>query len=241
MLTVDEAHAAIGSSPRGRGTPPGGMRRRSARPVHPRAGGEHSHMATRNRRAGGSSPRGRGTLKCSLRRVRVERFIPARAGNTKPLPFKTFAATVHPRAGGEHLIASDPTSSQLGSSPRGRGTPYRSDWTATHDRFIPARAGNTHVWVNALRPLSVHPRAGGEHLSGRRGPIPGSTPSRFIPARAGNTHWSRTRRLCGPVHPRAGGEHLDIFRRGEEHGTKSGISVHPRAGGEHRHRRPLLT
>ena len=71
-------------------------------------------------------------------------------------------------------------------------------------RFIPARAGNTHLDLVSLVEKAVHPRAGGEHVRKLRArSVPdGSSPRgrgtqrlsrravklhRFIPARAGNT------------------------------------------------------
>ena len=92
-----------GSSPRGRGTPPGprrrprrarfiparaGNTRRSARrgwpgSVHPRAGGEHSSLTAVTAPSSGSSPRGRGTHRIRLFLSAPLRFIPARAGNTR--------------------------------------------------------------------------------------------------------------------------------------------------------------
>ena len=111
-----------------------------------------------------------------------------------------------------------------GSSPRGRGTPPRRVGRTARPRFIPARAGNTGLWSRARAASSVHPRAGGEHVSARRSTVTrsGSSPrgrgtrvrpvqrrarGRFIPARAGNTRTSRRLDARGTVHPRAGGEH----------------------------------
>ena len=54
------------------------------------------------------------------------RFIPARAGNTLPIPRRATVRTVHPRAGGEHPDFPNVFIAQTGSSPRGRGTPLRS-------------------------------------------------------------------------------------------------------------------
>ena len=52
---------------------------------------------------------------------------------------------VHPRAGGEHTVAVTITAAVTGSSPRGRGTQRQIHQIRQFYRFIPARAGNTHV------------------------------------------------------------------------------------------------
>ncbi len=218
------ANLASGSSPRGRGTHYAAddprLRRRfiparagNTRPcrsksfpptVHPRAGGEHRGSFASAGRAVGSSPRGRGTPENAHPRRRVDRFIPARAGNTLGMARTHHAKPVHPRAGGEHPSPNHCRSGVRGSSPRGRGTPGDHDDFPGPGRFIPARAGNTQLRSGARTSAAVHPRAGGEHPDksrprvraigssprGRGTPIhmaaaPGT--QRFIPARAGNT------------------------------------------------------
>ena len=111
-----------GSSPRGRGTPRdpplgrGGLGfiparagnttsarlSRSRRPVHPRAGGEHWDALTALSDSTGSSPRGRGTRSLEIPDDVPDRFIPARAGNTRRSSRRSMPPSVHPRAGGEH-------------------------------------------------------------------------------------------------------------------------------------------
>ena len=125
--------------------------------------------------SGGSSPRGRGTLEAfgeGRPAFARDRFIPARAGNTRLLArTSTPECTVHPRAGGEHrdptrrpgpgfppvhpraggehltlVPASIQTRMSYGSSPRGRGTrdtAHPDVQSRGPHRFIPARAGNT--------------------------------------------------------------------------------------------------
>ena len=99
----NSAPAAVGSSPRGRGTrfaqPAPVPRRRfiparagntpptepeaDRNPVHPRAGGEHRHPEHYSQIRVGSSPRGRGTRARDVAIEERRRFIPARAGNTR--------------------------------------------------------------------------------------------------------------------------------------------------------------
>ena len=133
----------FGSSPRGRGTP-GSLHRihfslrfiparagntasatldEPATAVHPRAGGEHPNQDTGTGRLSGSSPRGRGTRDNRSGQVYRVRFIPARAGNTVTGHPIRSRKPVHPRAGGEHVVAPEHVVITIGSSPRGRGTP----------------------------------------------------------------------------------------------------------------------
>ena len=95
----------------------------------------------------------------------AHRFIPARAGNTTRPTRRRTEATVHPRAGGEHVANAATSASGTGSSPRGRGTRGDAKAVRLMYRFIPARAGNTCPGLSASLLSSVHPRAGGEHSS----------------------------------------------------------------------------
>ncbi len=173
----------VGSSPRGRGTrdragksavarrfipawagnTPGRPRRHGPAAVHPRVGGEHILFALLNRLETGSSPRGRGTHPRSLGCEPAGRFIPAWAGNTDTASQRGPCVAVHPRVGGEHDAKDSPSSSVLGSSPRGRGTLRGSGCDCFRGRFIPAWAGNTRASFPARQPYPVHPRVGGEH------------------------------------------------------------------------------
>ena len=237
--------SAIGSSPRGRGTrrrdvhgagssrfiPARAGNTRASSPsrcsktVHPRAGGEHPVKHHLGAVTDGSSPRGRGTLPVLNTLHETQRFIPARAGNTEATQAPHRDRTVHPRAGGEHILIRIEPVLQYGSSPRWRGTrvPWRHDRVPY--RFIPARAGNTWPVHCIASDHPVHPRAGGEHgakyattpnivgSSPRgRGTLPeGCAPAhrqRFIPALAGNTSRPSYGARRESVHPRAGGEHL---------------------------------
>ena len=205
--------------------------------VHPRAGGEHFGQSPRPRNLSGSSPRGRGTLPGRGVVGQADRFIPARAGNTGLPSGSARPRAVHPRAGGEHSVGSDEKFSSAGSSPRGRGTHGAPETATGIHRFIPARAGNTHKTSSARSMRSVHPRAGGEHVSrptwrrARSGSSPRGrgthgTPrrrdrfGRFIPARAGNTTPAGGEARGDTVHPRAGGEHAPgNHQRQESHGS----------------------
>ena len=193
--------------------------------VHPRACGEHICCRNTFNLPIGSSPRVRGTHCMLWKTQRSKRFIPARAGNTPggednlvmeygssprvrgtPLSGQvlTLSGPVHPRAGGEHILAAILNMRAYGSSPRVRGTHVRGTGPARVYRFIPARAGNTSHASLMARRIAVHPRACGEHYNFRvdHNFGTGSSPrgrgtlsshvnpilcKRFIPARAGNT------------------------------------------------------
>ena len=196
-------------------------------PVHPRVGGEHWRPGGLGTVCSGSSPRGRGTPPACRSRCFHRRFIPAWAGNTARAPSHAVCISVHPRVGGEHVIAELRANGYAGSSPRGRGTLSRhrargcrrndngssprgrgthAQQPVVHDRdlFIPAWAGNTSHVHRSDRSHTVHPRVGGEHrLDG------GDSVCcyRFIPAWAGNTNACPASSGAASVHPRVGGEH----------------------------------
>ena len=130
--------------------------------VHPRACGEQMWP-----RCGGafcmtSSPRMRGTDAASSLYTSVRRFIPAHAGNRESPMAARIARAVHPRACGEQPFRKSISCSNLGSSPRMRGT----DADRSHDtqgmRFIPAHAGNSPRLRPVIDRTPVHPRACGE-------------------------------------------------------------------------------
>ena len=154
-----------GSSPRERGT----HRRRRRHPpgttVHPRASGEHLPKQSFRSFKSGSSPRERGTPWGLLGIHASRRFIPARAGNTRPSPVRQTMTTVHPRASGEHFPRAPLAGFDSGSSPRERGTLVSGGFEGIEVRFIPARAGNTTRALPTPTTPTVHPRASGEHSS----------------------------------------------------------------------------
>ena len=234
---------AIGSSPRTRGTDTGAGRpplssrfipahagNRCTRPswvpptpVHPRARGEQQGAQVRTPEYSGSSPRTRGTGVEGQDAGRIQRFIPAHAGNRAPFPTSQVPATVHPRARGEQARVAQVVPGATGSSPRTRGTAAVQQHGVRPHRFIPAHAGNSRRPTCGLWRASVHPRARGEQLrmaaavslsagssprtrgTDSRMPTPSPWP-RFIPAHAGNRCKSRGPTMPAAVHPRARGE-----------------------------------
>ena len=153
----------IGSSPRLRGTrnkflttktptrlipaPAGNtnvsMRRVLLLAAHPRACGEHMSVQYWYLAIFGSSPRLRGTHAGGLPVVRLNRLIPAPAGNTCDVPTRPWPFSAHPRACGEHNEILVDDTHAAGSSPRLRGTRTISHQQRHHMRLIPAPAGNT--------------------------------------------------------------------------------------------------
>ena len=172
--------------------------------VHPRVCGEHFWQMGLQRSTPGSSPRLRGTLLSRYSIIYAPRFIPASAGNTSSYVKIWVPVAVHPRVCGEHPMGVNYTFSNIGSSPRLRGTLGRKIGFIGIVRFIPASAGNTLIGATAPTRHPVHPRVCGEHVAGfpASNIKSGSSPrlrgtlrtamlwprrTRFIPASAGNT------------------------------------------------------
>ena len=125
--------------------------------------------------------------------------------------------------GGERATVRASEASTGGSSPRGRGTRWRSSQAGSRYRIIPAWAGNAGPGATwRIRPTD-HPRVGGERSPCTSKPFcpTGSSPrgrgtptngvsdrlgNRIIPAWAGNAKPARERRMSISDHPRVGGE-----------------------------------
>ena len=240
---VKPALAAVGSSPRGRGTPRcpaifvtkirfipawagnawggGGTGLQPA--VHPRVGGERCGPDGLHCGIGGSSPRGRGTLDIGLIDATRFRFIPAWAGNAYRSTRFTRYSTVHPRVGGERRYFWGISQRGFGSSPRGRGTPAECLTRSPLQRFIPAWAGNALPPWPQLPIMPVHPRVGGERIllywSGDK--ISGSSPR------------GRGTRLVIRISP-GWPRFIPAWAGNAPIGNRqcSRVSVHPRVGGE---------
>ena len=112
-------------------------------PVHPRSRGEHAGSCQTTSDRTGSSPLARGTPSHAGDERHVDRFIPARAGNTPTPRRRAGLRPVHPRSRGEHKTRPPESGLDAGSSPLARGTLFRDPDDLGPPRFIPARAGNT--------------------------------------------------------------------------------------------------
>ena len=226
----------------GNGSFSGPWRRSSA--VHPRVCGERLTDAPSRASAFGSSPRVRGTETGAHVPDRVQRFIPACAGNGRRRSGRTVARSVHPRVCGERLKKESLGAAAHGSSPRVRGTVWDCRELVADERFIPACAGNGSRTSAPVRWLAVHPRVCGERVAsgGAAGFFTGSSPRvrgtgaeqqrldrerRFIPACAGNgrqgdrggLHVSVHPRVCGERARRAGPQRLNLGSSPRVRGT----------------------
>ncbi len=201
----------------------------------------------------GSSPHERGTGPRRLAQLVLDRFIPARAGNSVRWARPCRPEPVHPRTSGEQCFAASAAIAVAGSSPHERGTAACARRWGAQARFIPARAGNRRptACCSGMRP--VHPRTSGEqcpahvqppcdngsspHERGTAGLHPRTaTGLRFIPARAGNRRLSAPSVTTEPVHPRTSGEQSAIsWRYMPEFGSsphERGTGAAPQRGGQ---------
>ena len=202
--------AAVGSSPRVRGTRKGrrGGRVRlgiipacagntpdtsSASPRtwdHPRVCGEHMSRRIIMRSVWGSSPRVRGTRSAAPTGVAHAGIIPACAGNTAESISSSMTIRDHPRVCGEHMVSTRKIFQPSGSSPRVRGTHTTVLLPVLLPGIIPACAGNTPRTTRAPPTRRDHPRVCGEHITlgaaktGTRGSSPRvrGTPTPKTPA-----------------------------------------------------------
>jgi len=97
--------------------------RKSSRPVHPHACGEHWATDRHGRTRRGSSPRMWGTPHRCISPASRLRFIPTHVGNTRLRTRTERNEPVHPHACGEHVQRFDGLFQNHGSSPRMWGTP----------------------------------------------------------------------------------------------------------------------
>ena len=131
--------------------------------AHPRSRGEHFLPKGTMSATFGSSPLARGTLRAAIAHSAPFRLIPARAGNTYVQTGVRTDSAAHPRSRGEHSIETLADSLRYGSSPLARGTQTSLSTALYAIRLIPARAGNTMIWMFPTVKMSAHPRSRGEH------------------------------------------------------------------------------
>ena len=205
--------------------------------VHPRPCGELSGFRDSASVRAGSSPPVRGTLPVDGLQGFPDRFIPARAGNSRRAVEARTPRPVHPRPCGELGAFGDEALHRGGSSPPVRGTQDEAGVRHGGLRFIPARAGNSRLSRIRLLSPAVHPRPCGElffHFppseigAGSSPPVRGTRSGqrargggpRFIPARAGNSTSRAWPGAPATVHPRPCGELRNVeIVAGKMHGS----------------------
>ena len=110
---------------------------------HPRACGAHRRGEIDPRDVWGSSPRMRGSPYPTLYRKLLTGIIPAHAGLTATSLILRLNVWDHPRACGAHKMAVVAVGTQMGSSPRMRGSRIPETRTILEGGIIPAHAGLT--------------------------------------------------------------------------------------------------
>ena len=174
----------------------------------------------------GSSPLTRGKRRVLSVWSVFQRLIPAHAGKTALMPWRTASVSAHPRSRGENARVREAGASASGSSPLTRGKRGACGWAAGRTRLIPAHAGKTAWRATAASPASAHPRSRGENytLMSRVRVSTGSSPLtrgkhdephprhrhlRLIPAHAGKTLSDQYVVPGQWAHPRSRGENAD--------------------------------
>ena len=90
--------------------------------LQPRTRGEHEPTFAGAAAAYASAPHARGTRDGKRPNIVVERFSPARAGNTISAHGPRAARSLQPRTRGEHVLARVAASHDIASAPHARGT-----------------------------------------------------------------------------------------------------------------------
>ncbi len=172
--------------------------------------------------ADGRSPRARGRLQRGRHGSRLERSIPACAGETQPPAESDLSRGVDPRVRGGDSRSSSYQSTPSGRSPRARGRLQAAGWWLAQVWSIPACAGETDPPSPYIPTYRVDPRVrGGDRIealmrdvqSGRspraRGRLKkaliASERPRSIPACAGETPEAVVNAALNEVDPRVRG------------------------------------
>ena len=135
---------------------------------HPRACGEKQGERWDEIAYAGSPPRVRGKAQCARPRLPCRGITPARAGKRQGIVCTAGGRRDHPRACGEKDQFLHAAEVVAGSPPRVRGKGSASAPSAPLPGITPARAGKRSRLPSPARPLSDHPRACGEKVSGFR-------------------------------------------------------------------------
>ena len=177
--------------------------------AHPRSRGENILRSRKPEAKAGSSPLTRGKPVWAERAKCMSGLIPAHAGKTESLCFRSLSLSAHPRSRGENSFRSVSDISPYGSSPLTRGKPRSAPPRPHQARLIPAHAGKTLAGFAGVGRGAAHPRSRGENNDPASAPLSlgGSSPltrgkqrvsahtrpvSGLIPAHAGKTYRPRS-------------------------------------------------
>ena len=183
---------------------PSWTRRTSSRSAdHPRAGGATVAADMEKRLDGGPSPRRRGNQLDIRLQGRVERTIPAQAGQPDDAAQREPILRDHPRAGGATAYVDFKGRDAGGPSPRRRGNPKTRARAASSPRTIPAQAGQPSTAASVNSTARDHPRAGGATYGADYARLARDGPS---PRRRGNHVALRLGRRHGGTIPAQAGQ-----------------------------------
>ena len=119
---------------------------------HPRSRGVYGVSGCVRPRVDGSSPLARGLPWEAYDDSAGRGIIPARAGFTRPRPWRAPGGTDHPRSRGVYRRKTSWSTSDRGSSPLARGLHWCHPLVRRRPRIIPARAGFTRRPTAAAPP-----------------------------------------------------------------------------------------
>ena len=135
--------------------------------VYPRTGGGNGYTGRQGGVGYGLSPHGRGKRGGGSGRRFLFRSIPARAGETQPEPADGDGERVYPRTGGGNIKSSSWIRLANGLSPHGRGKRIHRTAGVGSRGSIPARAGETGLYIGCGANQRVYPRTGGGNVPPR--------------------------------------------------------------------------
>ena len=209
----------------------------STPPAHPRSRGENLIPTVMQLSSVGSSPLTRGKRGEVLARLDTGRLIPAHAGKTLALPWRTWEPSAHPRSRGENGPLPAQGMTLEGSSPLTRGKPCSLQRPRRSTRLIPAHAGKTCPGSGCERDRQAHPRSRGENtlimiysfIYSGSSPLTRGKRARdaanldyagLIPAHAGKTCCGSCPGSGRPAHPRSRGENsIETTQDGDASGS----------------------
>ena len=135
----------------------------SSHRAHPRSRGENPRHRLLTATGSGSSPLTRGKQQGWRRHRNRPGLIPAHAGKTVWVRFRSAMVRAHPRSRGENSKPRGPLCCASGSSPLTRGKRLIGALVSYATGLIPAHAGKTNASSWAPSAQTAHPRSRGEN------------------------------------------------------------------------------